>query len=284
MAGKIFISYRRDDQPGFARALFQTLEAEFGPKAIFFDVEGSIKAGQDFVQILEEQVSACDAMLAIIGPQWVDAKNEKGQLRLEDPADFVRVELVSALELCKLVIPVLVDGAAMPAKDQLPPILRSLARHQAVRLTHERYNADCQGLVKDIRESRDAADAARIAQEVKRRKKRYDARRTLGQPQMASAALRHMRNSCVFGHLGAIQLGRDHVSELSHPRRCRVLPPQQRLRYSSTLIFYIGGLYGFMVIYVPPLSLCMATLICITTLFTTGQVIGLFGLERVTCF
>ena len=76
MSGKIFLSYRREDEPGFALALFGRLEQSFAPERLFMDVEGGIAAGQDFVRVLEDQVSACDVMLVVIGSKWLTATDE----------------------------------------------------------------------------------------------------------------------------------------------------------------------------------------------------------------
>jgi hypothetical protein len=132
MLGKIFISYRRGDDPGFALALFGRLEQSFPTERLFMDVEGGIKAGDDFVRVLEEQVSACDVLLALIGPKWLTAMDEMGRRRLDNPQDFVRIEIESALRLGKRVIPVLVHKAEMPRADALPEPLKPLAQRNAV--------------------------------------------------------------------------------------------------------------------------------------------------------
>jgi hypothetical protein len=124
MTGTIFLSYRREDEPGFALALFGRLEHSFPPGQLFMDVEGGIKAGQDFVQVLEDKVRACDVMLALIGPKWLTATDEGGSRRLDDPLDFVRIEIGSALRLGKRIIPVLVHKTDMPRADALPGPLK----------------------------------------------------------------------------------------------------------------------------------------------------------------
>lgn len=163
MSGKIFINYRRGDDPGYTQALFQRLEAEFEREQLFMDVEGYIKAGDDFVKVLEAKVATCDVLLAVIGPRWLDARDEQGLRRLDNPDDFVRIEIVSAIERGKWIIPVLVNDAPIPRSDQLPEPLRALVRRNAVRLTHERFTADCQGLVKGLRSALAEAAAAREA-------------------------------------------------------------------------------------------------------------------------
>jgi TIR domain len=159
MRGKIFISYRRGDDPGYTQALFQLLRKDFTPEQLFMDVEGYINVGDDFVAIINEHVRNCDILLAIIGPHWINAQNDEGKRRLTDPKDFVRVAIASALKQGKQVIPVLVNEASMPRAKDLPKPLRPLAKRNAVRLTHERFLADCQGLVDDVRGALAAAAA-----------------------------------------------------------------------------------------------------------------------------
>jgi hypothetical protein len=151
MAGKIFVNYRREDDPGFVHAIFQRLEAEFGRQQLFMDVEGYINAGDDFVSILDGQVAECAVLLVVIGPRWLEIKDQAGHRRLDNEDDFVRVEIASGLRREKRVIPVLVNNARMPSSALLPDELRPLARRHAVRLSHERFVSDCQGLAREIR-------------------------------------------------------------------------------------------------------------------------------------
>ena len=109
----------------------------------------AIEAGQDFVQAIEEQVRAGDAMLVLIGPNWLTARDDAGRRRLEHPEDFVRIEIDSAL-FGKRVIPVLLQKAEMPRGDALPEALKALARRNAFGLTHERFRTDAQGLIKAL--------------------------------------------------------------------------------------------------------------------------------------
>jgi hypothetical protein len=148
MVGKIFINYRRDDDPGYTQALYQRLEEEFASADLFMDVEGSIKPGDDFVEVLSTQVDACDVMLAVIGPRWSELLTD----RVRDPADFVAIEIKTAFAMGKRVIPVLVGGASMPRADELPETIQPLARRNAVGLRPERFKADCQGLVAALKE------------------------------------------------------------------------------------------------------------------------------------
>lgn len=149
MSGKIFINYRRGDEPGFTQALLGRLEQAFPAERLFIDVD-NIPPGEDFVRMLESQVAQCDAMLTVIGNNWLDATDERGGRRLDDPHDFVRIEIESALRQGKRVIPVLVHQARMPYPDELPEAIRPLSQRNAVRLTHERFRSDVQGLIKAL--------------------------------------------------------------------------------------------------------------------------------------
>jgi hypothetical protein len=97
MTGKVFISYRRDDSSGNAGRLHDRLQREFGHDLLFMDVDG-IPLGANFVKVLGEEVAKCDALLAMIGPGWLDARDENGKRRLESPDDFVRIEIRDCIE------------------------------------------------------------------------------------------------------------------------------------------------------------------------------------------
>ncbi len=110
MAGKIFINYRRGDDAGYSGRLFDRLQEVFEPQRLFMDVD-NIAPGLDFVRVLNERIAECDVMLAVIGKHWLDARHASGARRLDDPRDLVRVEIASALNQGKRVIPVLVGDA-----------------------------------------------------------------------------------------------------------------------------------------------------------------------------
>ena len=151
----VFISYRRDDVEGHAGRLFQDLATHFGESAIFMDVAG-IEPGRDFRKVIDKQVASCGVLLALIGKTWLDSKNAAGVRRLEDPADFVRLETVAALKRDIPVIPVLVHGARMPRAEDLPADLKDLAYRNYVELTHARWHSDVQLLVKALHPHVDA--------------------------------------------------------------------------------------------------------------------------------
>jgi hypothetical protein len=146
----IFISYRRNDAEGEAGRLFDDLVRDFGEQSVFMDVS-TLEAGRDFRKAIDESVGSCGVLLSMIGTSWLDAKNEAGERRLDDPADFVRLETASALKRDIPVIPILVRGAKMPVAGQLPDDLKDLAYRNAVELTHARWNSDVQLLVKALR-------------------------------------------------------------------------------------------------------------------------------------
>jgi hypothetical protein len=145
----IFISYRRNDAEGQAGRLFDDLTRHFGEDAVFMDV-AAIEPGRDFRQAIDQQVAACSVLLAVMGKDWVNAKDESGARRLDDPMDFVRLETASALKRDIPVVPVLVQGARMPRAQELPEDLKELAFRNGVELTHARWDSDVQVLVKAL--------------------------------------------------------------------------------------------------------------------------------------
>ncbi|MGC2122269.1 MAG: TIR domain-containing protein [Xanthobacteraceae bacterium] len=186
MTGKIFINYRRGDDPGHTGRLFDRLQDVFDPGQLFLDVD-NIAPGLDFVRVLDERVAECDVVLAVIGKGWIDARDPAGARRLDDPDDFVRIEIVSALGQDKRVIPVLVGEAQMPRPDELPDALKPLARRNAVRLTHERFRADVQGLIKALQQALAEIDESRQRQAEAEAAQRAEAERL---QQEAAAARR----------------------------------------------------------------------------------------------
>lgn len=157
--GKIFISYRRADSQWAAARLYDRLTHEFPDDQIFMDVE-EIAPGQDFVQVLQDQVGGCDVFLALIGPEWLAIQTD-GQRRIDDGEDFVRIEIADALSRDEtLTIPVLLDNAEPPSEDDLPDDLKPLARRHFARLTHEGFRTEAPRLVAAIRQSLDATDRA----------------------------------------------------------------------------------------------------------------------------
>lgn len=147
--GAVFISYRRGDSEGQARALSIELEELLGKDAVFMDVD-SIAPGRDYRQVLQERLESCDMMLALIGPGWIDATDAGGNRRLESPSDFVRQEIAAALKRNITVTPVLLQGANMPAPDRLPHDLQDLSYRNGFELSHLRWESDVRELVKRL--------------------------------------------------------------------------------------------------------------------------------------
>ncbi len=141
----IFISYRRDDSGAMARRLYELLCARFGPTSVFIDVE-TIEAGANFAEVIDAKVGFCDAFVAVIGKAWSTAVDATGRRRLDDPADWVRLEIAAALGRGIKVIPVLVDGAPMPSARELAEPLGALAHHQALELRTAHLQEDVERL------------------------------------------------------------------------------------------------------------------------------------------
>jgi len=149
MTGGVFISYRREDSGGYAGRIYDRLTSRLGREKVFFDVD-TIPPGRDFVEVLSERVGSCDALLAVVGKHWVLSVDSENKRRLDDPKDFVRIEIEAALSRNVPVIPVLVDGAAMPRPEDLPDSLRKLIRRQAVEITHARFDSDAERLTEAL--------------------------------------------------------------------------------------------------------------------------------------
>lgn len=130
---RIFISYRRDDTGYIASMLAEKLAATFGNDSVFLDVD-NIPMGADFRSHLDSAVAKCDVFLALIGDHWLDVQTSDGLRRLDDPADFVRIEIESALRRGIPIIPVLSEGAAMPRDSDLPATLSEFAFRNAAEL------------------------------------------------------------------------------------------------------------------------------------------------------
>ncbi|WP_165486212.1 toll/interleukin-1 receptor domain-containing protein [Frankia sp. Cppng1_Ct_nod] len=136
---QVFISYRRTDTAGWAGRLVADLRHRLGAGArIFMDVD-AIPAGENFASYIDRSVAGSDALIALIGPSWLDARDENGRRRIDAPADFVRLEIEAALRRGIRVIPALVDGAHISTAAELPHSLGHLVDLQAVRFDNENW-------------------------------------------------------------------------------------------------------------------------------------------------
>jgi hypothetical protein len=152
MAGKIFINYRREDSIATAGRLADRLAETFGRDSLFMDVD-NIPVGINFEEYLKNQVAACDVILSVIGPNWLNAKDETNQRRLDKPDDFVAIELAAALARDILVIPVLVDGTRMPKASELPDSLKPFALRNAIQVRNTNFGSDAEQLITKMREA-----------------------------------------------------------------------------------------------------------------------------------
>jgi hypothetical protein len=137
----IFISYRREDSAPYAGRLYDRLCARFGAEHVFMDVD-DVSPGADFAAQIRAKIQSCDAVIAVIGKNWLTVRNQEGALRLADPNDFVGLELASALQRGILIIPVLVAGAMMPRAQDLRGDLRALTGKNAVALQDHDFQRD----------------------------------------------------------------------------------------------------------------------------------------------
>jgi hypothetical protein len=141
---RIFISYRREDTSGYAGRLSDRLRSYFGDHQVFMDID-AIEPGVDYQEMIESTIDAIDVMVVLIGRQWL--LSPTGRRRLDDPDDFVRLEIAGALERKIRVIPVLLEGAAMPTVHDLPPPVVPLAHRNAIEISDSRWDYDCQRLL-----------------------------------------------------------------------------------------------------------------------------------------
>jgi len=147
--GAVFVSYRREDSEGQARALSLELVKLLGKDAVFMDVD-SIALGRDFRQILQERLGSCDVMVTLIGPGWLDAKDASGNRRLDSTTDYVRQEIAGALKRNIPVIPVLLQGAQLPPPERLPDDLQDLSFRNGFELGHATWESDVREMVKRL--------------------------------------------------------------------------------------------------------------------------------------
>jgi hypothetical protein len=148
-AHAIFLSYRRDDTEGQAGRLYDDLVRAFGASEVFMDVDG-IDPGVDFRKAIDEHLSSCRVFLSMIGPHWLEAKDEHGNRRLDASTDAVRLETAAALRRNIPVIPILVRGARVPKPEQLPDDLKDLAYRNGAELTHARWDSDVEVLIQKL--------------------------------------------------------------------------------------------------------------------------------------
>lgn len=138
---QVFICYRREDTAPYAGRIYDAVVSQYGADNVFMDLD--LDPGVDFVDRITRVVSGCVALIVVIGPSWAEVQNEDGTRRIEDPEDFVRLEVETGLRRDDvMLLPLLVGGARMPRREDLPPEMQKLARHNALELSHARWKHD----------------------------------------------------------------------------------------------------------------------------------------------
>ncbi|MEO8312760.1 MAG: toll/interleukin-1 receptor domain-containing protein [Caldimonas sp.] len=148
---QIFISYRRDDAAGYARAAYDELVRHFSEQRVFIDVD-DIVAGQSFTDAIRRAVGDSKVLLVLIGKRWLGERDD-GSSKISEPGDFVAMEVAAGLAKGMRVIPLLLDGTTMPTPAQLPESLRALSERNALELGNTRFAADMDRLVRVLRDA-----------------------------------------------------------------------------------------------------------------------------------
>ena len=146
---RVFLNYRRDDASGHAGRLYDLLAARYGADRVFMDID-AIPLGSEFGETINRAVASCDVLIALIGRDWLEARDEGGHRRLDDPDDFVRREIESALAQGVVVVPASVQGAEIPRAHELPPSLAPLTRRQGFQLSDLGWQDDVDRLIRRL--------------------------------------------------------------------------------------------------------------------------------------
>ena len=146
----IFLSYRRDDASGWAGRIYEHLAREWGAEHVFMDID-TIAPGEDFREAIERTMQVCDVVLVVVGPNWLNARDQAGNRRLDDDHDTHRAEVVAALAADVRVVPVLVGGAQMPRASELPEAIKDLTYRNAAVIEDRRFASDVDALKRTLR-------------------------------------------------------------------------------------------------------------------------------------
>jgi TIR domain len=241
VAGRIFISYRREDAAPAAGWLFDRLAAHFGPQQVVKDVDLD-RPGRNPAEVIAAAVASCDALVVLIGRQWLTAAAPDGLRRLSDPADSVRLEIEAAMARDIQVIPVLVNGADLPQAGALPPSLSGLARADELELSPNRAEADVVWLLEVLDRSvaeRQAARAGSAGSAGSVGDQRTITSQPLGWQQSAPAALGQQSASAGGPASGDHGPGQ-HRDGQTGPGRTKTMR-RSRLRSRTTVLIAVGG-------------------------------------------
>ena len=165
---RVFLNYRREDSAGIAGRLFDRLCVELGRENVFRDRD-TLVPGADFSKVIADQVASCDALIAVIGKDWLTARDADGHRRLDHPDDFVKAEIREALARDKLIIPALVEGAGIPKAADLPPDIAALAARNAIEISDSRFDYDTERLIRAVQAHTDGAQDPRSRPAKRRR-------------------------------------------------------------------------------------------------------------------
>lgn len=188
----IFVSYRRDDSSGHAGRLFDNLAKHFGEDQIFMDID-TIEPGEDFLEVIEKAVGSCEIVIVVMGQRWLSASDDASR-RLDNPNDFVRLEIATALNRDIRVIPVLVQKATMPRPQDLPDDINRLSRRNAIEISDNRWQYDVAKLINVLervlatRQEERLAAAARQTEDDRRLQEDEQKRRAEEETQRRLAA------------------------------------------------------------------------------------------------
>jgi hypothetical protein len=216
MSGGVFICYRREETAFAARAIHDRVVQRLERDNVFLDVD-NIDLGVDWFNVLTDRVGACDALVAVIGRNWVSSADKDSLRRLDDPDDFVRIEIEAALQRNVRVIPVLVDGAAMPKASELPESLKGLARRQGTVVSHAGFEADVEKLthaLASILEARRSREAAELEAAH-----RADEERQTGEAAEADRIVREERGRAEATEAARVEAKKAHKAEEERKKR-----------------------------------------------------------------
>jgi hypothetical protein len=196
----IFISYRHDDSGAETQRLWDRLAARLGADRVFMDIV-TLQPGTDFAEAIDEKVGFCDALVAVIGPGWLESVDAGGRRRLDDPQDWVRLEIAAALSRGIKVIPALVGGATLPGAMQLPAPVAALASYQAIELRPGRFEEDVERLGAALQRVLVGGNAAVIWLALLARRHRALDPLDLHKPEVLWRALRFLLLMIVVGEI-----------------------------------------------------------------------------------
>jgi YVTN family beta-propeller protein len=245
---RVFVSYRRDDVPDATDRLAQSLIAHLGKDQVFLDVD-NIDIGARFAKVVGDWVGRCDVLLAVIGRGWLTATDDEGKRRLDDPRDYVRLEIEAGLERDIRVVPVLVHGARIPKAAELPDTLVPLLDFNAIELSRAYWDFDMEKLVAALQRlavgtAGEVAERGRVDQAV--------ADQVAAEPEQAGAdgSQGEFRGSAPRSD------ERVSVAEITHPgkkvvegeKRAHDISQREPARRRSPLLLGVAGAVGAVIL------------------------------------